>query len=205
MRLKTLVVLTMLCGLVPATAHVIYDNGGPNTDLLGVISDLQQGVVAADDFVLQPGASVVRDVHWWGGYDPEQFDDDNFTVVILGDDGGLPGNLFLLLTGTITRSETGLTNAGGFDIYAYDMVLDSEVALTPNTSYWLAIVNDTDGWFWQASNRDGSHLEGVVDGDIDAFPHDLAFNLTNDPIVPEPASMALFGIGLAGLALRRRK
>lgn len=207
MRTITLSIACAVLAAVPAFADIIFDNGGPNTDLGGTISDAGQGSNAADSFVLGAGANTIRDVHWWGGYDPEQFGPDNFLLAVFEDDGGQPDSATpTFLTGAIFRSNTGLTNADGFDIFRYDTVLESDVVLTPNETYWLAILNFTDSWFWQHSNRDGEHIQAIADGGILLdLNHDLAFILTDAPIVPEPASMLIVGLGLAGLALRHKR
>jgi hypothetical protein len=205
MRAKLSFVLSgLLCGLMPATADIIFDNGGPDVTLLGYWSDYGAGLFeqqVSDDFALAAGATVIRDVHWWGGYDPEQYADDDFDVFLYADDAGLPGATLFVLTGVITRFSTGLADPLGFEIFGYDMVLDADVQLEHDTTYWLSIVNRTDSWMWQPSAISGHHARrgGLHD-------NDMAFRLTDDAtVIPEPASMVLLGLALATLALRQRK
>jgi len=89
------------------------------------------------------------------------------------------------------------------------------LTLDANTSYWLSIVNDTaadidDNWYWSVVPGGNAYVR-PLDSEAwslrDPTGH-LGFQLTDDALatVPEPASLGLFGAGLAGLgALGRRR
>ena len=195
---------------LPAAGDIIYDNGGPDQGYVYFSDPSYASYRVADDFVLEPEERVITDIHWWGAYwtnntPPEV---DNFTVTIYDTSPAaeLPGAVvYSNNVGGVSRTDTGLVGQDGLDIYAYSLDV-APIALAANTRYWLELLNDTGGltWGWSTSNwGSGSHAEWA--GGWYADNGELAFNLTNDggKIVPEPASISLLGLGVAGLAARR--
>jgi hypothetical protein len=217
----------LLFGVGAATgdAAVIFDNGSPDWfDGHGSDFDVfNTGFHAqiADDFSLQPGSGAITGITWWGDYSPTQTPQplDSFTIRIFSDAGGTAAlnPLETLSINGLTRTATGQKLAGKFDVYEYTATV-APVALSPNTPYWLSIVNDTsvdsdDGWYWATSSwlvgnglirnwGDGTAWRSIITRD----GAEEAFQLTSgDAATPEPSSLILFGIGFVGFGLRRAR
>lgn len=192
-----------------ASAAIIYDNGSHNSGYIWV-SDYSYGAVEADSFVLAAGKNTIKDIHWWGGYTYGVTSDD-FTIKIYDTAAGalLPGAELYTIKGAVTRTDTGVIGENGLEIYYYSIVIDP-IALTAGETFWLEIANNTDGaeWGWSTSSYNGSHAASLGEG-WDVLDEELAFNLTGDETiptgVPEPATMMLLGLGLAGVAVARKK
>jgi hypothetical protein len=181
--------------------NVIYDNGGP-VGFTGfpAVPGIQE---VADDFVLTLGSTTIADVHWWGF--PELDEDDNFTIRIFADLGGLPE-----ASPTVLDLNVGAVGRNSFNnIFEYWVDIP-EITLAADTTYWLSITNDiSTNWAWHEGEGTGSgHVFRANDNDswtFDLSSRDLAFNLTG-PSVPEPSGVLLFGVGMlvVGRAIRRR-
>jgi len=192
-----------------ASADIIYDNGSHNSGYIWV-SDYSYGAVEADSFVLAAGANTIKDIHWWGAYYKGVTADD-FTIKIYDTPAGavLPGAELYTIKGAVTRTTTGVIGENGLEIYYYSIVINP-IALAAGETFWLEIANNTDGaeWGWSTSSS-GSHVASLGEG-WEILDEELAFNLTDDTQipptgVPEPATMMLLGLGLAGVAVARKK
>jgi hypothetical protein len=209
-------------GAAPASASIIFDNGAPDQD-----EGFQaQSWVEADDFQLL-NATTLTDGHFWTLELTEGTPwDGTLEWFLFADAGGQPAAApFANGNGlNIVRTPTGVT-VGFYDEYEYSFDLSAAVPLLGGTPYWFGLHLDADydfafSVFWETTASGfGSQSMNSLGGTFDNWqanidPDDpvggntnLAFFLTDDLVaaVPEPGTLALFGVSLLGLAALRRR
>lgn len=157
-----------------------------------------------DNFTLA-AKTLITDVHWVGGYfNPvSQGPITSFLVQIWSDVGG-PGAALMADSQGGVANETLISAA----TYSYDIDLTTAFVAEANTTYWLSIQPTLvfpPQWGWaQGTGGDDVAYQDIF-GNRNLLQLDLAFSLTGTT-VPQPASLALVGLALAGLlAAKRRK
>jgi len=213
-RLKFGLTFVTMALAVASQADTLYDQPFMLTANGGYFASAQAGYVQFDSFNLATNATV--DSVSWYGVDLNELinltpiNPTSFDIGIYADNGaGLPGTL---LSATTVGNSGNATNTGqqlmGLTLYSYSADLTTSFAATANTKYWLKIIDPTSNndWFWASgSGPDGNHA-AQIGGSWGTYADDMSFTLTGTAApVPEPATMAALGLGLAAFARKRRK
>ncbi|HUO97620.1 MAG TPA: PEP-CTERM sorting domain-containing protein [Rhizomicrobium sp.] len=207
-----------------ADAGVLYSQPGSSAACAGYCwtssygAATNSGFATFDDFTLS-GAANVTSVSWNGfiwdptgggaGMQPGAF----WYVYFFSDAGGVPGtNIYQeVVTPTATLLGSDTFSGDPVDVYNFTATLPTDFAAAGNTKYWfvplLVQLNLTPLFSWSPSTMtadDESIQEPIPAGGYNVQPGDRAFWLFGNA-VPEPFTLSLFGAGLAGAAVMRRR
>jgi len=219
MRFGRLLASAATVGLLscPASAAVLYTQAATTSAFFASQYDTNAGslfATAYDNFTLASSANITS-INFTGEYDTDPSPPPfltGFTLSIYSDSSGQPGGLLYTQAVSSNANETLVTG----QTYTYGIDLTSSFAAASGTSYWVSVVADLDQefgnvWGWSSgTGGDGSSYQ-----DVPGLPRthqlsDLAFTLNGDVTgdgtsVPEPISISIFGAGLAGAAVIRRR
>lgn len=200
--------MAMLWGIAgAASAAMIYDNGGPSTQTGLPIKPF----TTADDFTLAATAAIQSVGFYLQTSTGIAGWSQNVNYAFMSDAGGIPG--VVLASGAaqnVVTTDSGLPWCCGVE-HAYLVNFDLQNSFTANggTTYWLQLSGATGtspGIYWVTTaggvGTNAAYFGGARGGD-----YQVAFNLSGTALstqAPEPAGVALAGLGLVALALARR-
>lgn len=183
-------------------------------------NNLDGDAICYEDFVLN-GDAQINHVEWWGdanpdlGFQIEFWKQDPGTIAyqpygVFRETGAQPEYALQTTSYSMSGDPSGTTH--------YSLDLPSPVSLAANgpsnPRWFLAVIARTDvaylEWNWAqglgGSNNTFQFIRGGTAGGGDLYwilPEGRAFSLSGS-VVPEPASLAVMGLGSLVFGLRRR-
>lgn len=202
-----------------AMAAIVYDNGPPSLSDGGEITEY----VFANDFTLASATNVTGGSIYIGGIaglGGIAKWDGAFDYWLFADSSNSPGTA--LTSGAATGVTSTSIGAGawphGTDIYRIDFNLASTFLAAAGTKYWFGVHlssnYDRDFIFWVLTPNTGLNGTRSQHSQFGTFNNwqlgynENAFSLNGSPAggpVPEPTSLAIFGLGAVGAAYRARR
>ncbi|MFH2055464.1 MAG: PEP-CTERM sorting domain-containing protein [bacterium] len=162
------------------------------------------------------GSFSITDFHWWGVPLAGNGVIDGFTVEVWSHDASWAGPDQMLYSeyfGGDAGATFVETNSNFYhDVFKYGVDFSNPLTLPGAGYYWFSVyAHSTDSywnWAWSAADDFNSNWIfappstwfGVEEGNLEYAG--FAFEITGGE-VPEPTTLALFGVGLAGFAARR--
>ena len=199
----------LLGGFGAANAMILFDQSPDTGTYGGSWVNQTDSQNFADRFELSQNA-VVTDYDYFTTFDPSSF--GTMHVKLLSDNSNSPGTY-------LDQEDLASTNYfvygtySGNTVYEVDLTLNNPWTITAGTQYWAGASGNGFEAAQMSLTTDGNPLADGLMAQFSGSSYsgmtsvgDQAFALEGHPSsTPEPASMAVLGLGIVGLIARRRR